>query len=177
VPVWFRNADRRWPFLWEDASQPPARWHGPLEGPAQYLADTPDGAWAEFLRHEEINDPVDLPGIRRHLWAIEVPSDEPGPRIPDLPRDILQGGLDSYPECQREARRLRTDGATSLEAPSAALPEGGARGELTRAGLIEAAARDGRVRVLYGPRPDLRGWLCAGQGQPSERLLPLVRPL
>ena len=43
MPVWFRNADRRWPFLWEEASQPPARWHGPSEGPAQYLADTPDG--------------------------------------------------------------------------------------------------------------------------------------
>jgi RES domain len=177
MPVWFRNADRRWPFLWEDASQPPARWHGPLEGPAQYLADTPDGAWAEFLRHEEITEPADLPGIRRHLWAIEVPSKDPDPQIPDLPGDVLQGGLDSYPECQREARRLRGDGATSLEAPSAALYDGCARGEFMRAGLIEADARDGRVRVLYGMRPDLRGWLCADQGQPSERLLPLVRPL
>ena len=177
MPVWFRNADRRWPFFWEDASQPPARWHGPSEGPAQYLADTPDGAWAEFLRHEEITDPAELPGIRRNLWAIEVPSDDPSPRVPDLPGDLLQGGLDSYSDCQREARRLRADGVTSLEAPSAALYDGGARGELTRAGLIEANARDGRVRVLYGPRPDLRGWLCAGQGQPSARLLPLVRPL
>jgi len=173
----FRHADARLPFFWEDARQPGGRWHADEDGPAQYLADTPDGAWAEFLRHEEITDPADLPGIRRHLWAIEVPSDEPGPQIPDLRRDVLQGGLDSYPECQREARRLRADGATSLEAPSAALHEGDARGELTRAGLIEAAARDGRVRVVYGPRPDLRGWLCAGQGPPSQRLLALVRPL
>jgi RES domain len=177
MPVWFRNADRRWPFLWEDASQPPARWHGPREGPAQYLADTPDGAWAEFLRHEEISEPADLPGIRRQLWAIEVPSEDPDPQIPELPRDVLQGGLDTYPECQREARRLRGDGATSLEAPSAALHEGCARGELTNAGLREADPRDGLVRVLYGPRPDLRGWLCADQGRPSERLLSLVRPL
>jgi hypothetical protein len=177
VPIWFRNADRRWPFLWEDDSQPPARWHGPREGPAHYLADTPDGAWAEFLRHEEITDPADLPGIERHLWAIEVPTDEQDPAIADLPRNVLQGGLDSYPECQREARRLRAGGAISLEAPSAALHDGGARGELTRAGLVEADARNGRVRVLYGSRPDLRAWLCAGRGQPSERLLPLVRPL
>jgi len=177
VPVWFRNADRRWPFLWEDSSQPAARWHGSGEGPAQYLADTPDGAWAEFLRHEEIADPGDLSGIERHLWAIEVPDTTPNPELPDLPRALLQGGLASYPECQREASRLRASGATSLEAPSAALREGGARGELTRAGLVEADDRNGRVRVLYGSRPDLRGWLCATDGRPSERLLPLVRPL
>jgi RES domain len=177
MPIWFRHADRRWPFLWEHASQPPARWHGPGEGPAQYLADTPDGAWAEFLRHEEITDPADLPGIERHLWAVELPPDEPEPRTPELTADALRGGLDSYAECQREARRLRDSGATSLQAPSAALVEAGARGQLTRAGLVEAAGRDGRVRVLYGSRPDLRGWLCARAGRPSERLLPLVRPL
>ena len=96
MPVWFRNADRRWPFLWEDASQPPGRWHGPGSGPAQCLADTPDGAWAEFLRHEEITDPVDLEGIARHLWAIEDSSDEEEPAAPDLPGSVLQGGLDSY---------------------------------------------------------------------------------
>jgi len=179
LPIWFRNADRRWPFLWEDSSQPPARWHGAGDGPAQYLADTPDGAWAEFLRHEEITDPVDLEGIARHLWAVEVASDEeePEPAVPQLPRTVLQGGLDSYPACQQEARRLRAGGATNLEAPSAALHEGAARGEFTHGGLVEADPRDGRVRVLYGTRRDLRGWLCAGHGQPSERLLSLVRPL
>jgi hypothetical protein len=50
----YRHADARFPFLWEGASQPPARWHGPGEGPVQYFADTPDGARAEFLRHEGI---------------------------------------------------------------------------------------------------------------------------
>jgi len=177
MPVWFRNADRRWPFLWEDASQPPGRWHGPGEGPAQYLADTPDGAWAEFLRHEEITDPVDLEGIARHLWAIEVSSDEGELAAPDLPGRVLQGGDDSYPECQQAARRLRRDGATSLEAPSAALHEGTAGGEFIRGGLVEGDPRNGRVRVLYGRRPDMPGWLCASGGRPSERLLSLVRHL
>ena len=175
--MWFRHADRRWPFLWEDSSQPPARWHGAGEGPAQYLADTPDGAWAEFLRHEEIIDPADLSGIRRHLWAIELPDDEPIPEAPGLPPAVLRGGLDSYPECREEARRLRANGAASLEAPSAALVEGGAHGEFTRGGLVDADPREGHVRVLYGERPDLRGWLCAGEGHPNERLLALVRPL
>jgi hypothetical protein len=174
--IWFRNADRRWPFLWEDASQPPARWHGAGEGPAQYLADTADGAWAEFLRHEEITEPMDLAGIERHLWAVEVPDDE-SPAAPELPPELLQGGLDSYPACRAEARELCDGGATALEAPSAALVNGGARGEFVRAGLVEADNRDGRVLVLYGVRPDLRGWLCTSDGHPSERLLRLVRPL
>ena len=63
----FRHCDRRWPFLWESAVQPQARWHGDGEGPVQYLADTPDGAWAEFLRHEEITDEADLAGVSRAL--------------------------------------------------------------------------------------------------------------
>ena len=176
MPIWFRNADRRWPFLWEDSSQPAARWHGSGEGPAQYLADTPDGAWAEFLRHEEITDPADLEGIARHLWAIEVPDAEKEPVAPRLQSAVLKGGLDSYPQCQDEARRLRAAGATSLEAPSAALQDRTARGQFTRAGLVEADHRDGRVRVLYGPRRNLRGWLCA-DGRPGERLLAFVRQL
>jgi hypothetical protein len=177
VAIWFRNADSRWPFLWGDDTQPAMRWHGRGEGPAQYLADTPDGAWAEFLRHEEITDPADLPGIRRHLWAIEVPDGEPAAVAPDLPRALLRGGLASYPSCQAEARRLRATGAQALEAPSAALIDGGACGEFSRAGLIEAGARDGRVRVLYGERRDLRGWLAAPEGHPTARVLELVRPL
>lgn len=174
--IWFRNVDRRWPFLWEDVTQPPARWHGVGEGPAQYLADTPDGAWAEFLRHEEITDPADLSGIARSLWAIEVPDDQPA-APPRLTPDVLRGSLDSYPDCQAEARDLRDGGATALAAPSAALIDGGARGEHVRAGLVEADDRDGRVLVLFGARPEVRGWLCTGEGRPSERLLALVRPL
>ena len=75
MSVGFRHVDHRYPFLWETAAQPPGRWHANGEGPCQYLANTPDGAWAEFLRHEEITDPADLPGIARSLWAIEVPDE------------------------------------------------------------------------------------------------------
>lgn len=174
--IWFRNADRRWPFLWQDATQPPARWHGPAQGPAQYLADTPDGAWAEFLRHEEITEAADLAGIARTLWALEVPDDEPA-APPQLPADVLRGGLASYPSCQAHARKLRDTGATALQAPSAALVDGGARGQYVRAGLVEADDRDGHVLVLYGARPDLRGWTCASDARPAQRLLGLVRPL
>lgn len=176
MTTWFRNADHRFPFLWEDPSQPPARWHGTGEGPAQYLADTPDGAWAEFLRHEEISDPRDLTGVERDIWAIEVDSKEPV-ADPSLPDAVLVGGRASYPRCQLEARRLRLAGATALRAPSAALLAGGARGEVVDGGLVDGTPRDGQVLVLFGPRPTLRGWLCARRGRPSERLLRVVRPL
>ena len=43
------------------------------EAPVHYFSDTPDGAWAEFLCHEEITDPEDLPGIRRALWQRRRP--------------------------------------------------------------------------------------------------------
>jgi hypothetical protein len=174
--IWFRNADRRWPFLWEDATQPEARWHDTGEGPAQYLADTPDGAWAEFLRHEEISDPADLEGIQRNLWAVEVPDGEARVRL-RLAGGVMRGGLSTYPTCQAEARRLRGAGATALDAPSAALLDGGARGEFVRGGLVEATDRDAQVLVLFGARESLRGWLCASDGRPRERLLALVRPL
>jgi hypothetical protein len=177
VAIWFRDADPRWPFLWDSVTQPPMRWHGPGEGPAHYLADTPDGAWAEYLRHQEITDPADLPGIRRHLWAIELPDGEPAPASPVLPLRALRGGVDSYARCQKEARRLRKNGASSLEAPSAALLPGSASGELSQGFLIEAEPRDGRVRVLFGERGDLRGWLTAVAGHPGERVLGVTRPL
>src|SRR5262249_12367623 len=70
--IGFRHTDPRFPFLWEEASQPAARWHAAGEGPVHYFCDTPDGAWAEFLRHEEITDPADLITIRRTIWAVDL---------------------------------------------------------------------------------------------------------
>jgi hypothetical protein len=176
--IWFRTCDVRWPFLWESNEQRPGRWHGEGEGPVQYLADTPDGAWAEFLRHEEITDPADLAGIERDIWAADVPTEEPRPARPALRAATLHGGLASYAACQAEARRLRAGGAQSLQAPSAALLTGGARGQSVREGaLVEARRRDGRVLALFGVRPQLRGWRCAHSARPHERLLPLVRHL
>src|SRR5262249_44717317 len=104
----FRQVDARYPFLWEDASQPAGRWHGDGEGPAHYFADTPDGAWAEFLRHEEITDAEDLPTIRRQMWAVDI--GESALERVTLPEAVLTGGPDTYPDCQSEARALRLRG-------------------------------------------------------------------
>jgi hypothetical protein len=178
VTTWFRHADRRFPFLWESAQQPAARWHGLGEGPAQYLSDTPDGAWAEFVRHEEITDPGDLAGVARSLWAIDV--DEQAEQIghPHLSPSRMTGGLPSYAACQEEARRLRTAGSTGLRAPSAGLRSGEARGEVVAGGQLQPGpARDAVSLVLFGARPDLVGWRCVDAGAPPERVLALARPL
>lgn len=171
----FRHADSRYPFFWESEDQPPARWHADGAGPVQYLADTPDGAWAEFLRHEEITDAADLAGIERSLWAIELPP----PIDAAEPVTIAEatGGLGSYATCQRYAASRRAEGVTSLRAPSAALLAGGARGEVTDAGLRDGPDRDGRVWVLFGRYPDMCGWRAVERGRPPTRVLSLVKPL
>jgi hypothetical protein len=169
----FRQADPRYPFLWSDASQPAGRWHAAGEGPAHYFADTPDGAWAELLRHEEITDPEDAATVRRALWAVEI-GDEPGHPV-SLPASVA-GGRRTYPSCQDHARQLRTRGVQRIVAPSAALVAGGASGRSVVAGAERSTEpRRGQVIVLYGPPEGLVGWKAVEQGAPPADLLPRVR--
>jgi hypothetical protein len=171
--ILYRHNDNRYPFLWEDIAQPSARWHRVGEGPAQYFADTPGGAWAEFLRHEEITDEADLEGVTRAMWAVEV--GEPDAVTPDLPEAVARGGRDAYAPCQEEAARLRADGATGLRARCAALRDGRAGGRRVEHGFQEGPVADGWTYVLYGPRPDIVGWLVVDRGRPPADLLTVVR--
>jgi len=168
----FRQVDARYPFLWEDSSQPPARWHGDGEGPAHYFADTPDGAWAEFLRHEEITNPDDLPTIRRQMWAVEIGEAPLQPM--DLPDAVLTGGPETYAACQREARAIR-QGANRIAVVTAALVPGGARALRVEGGVRTAEPRDGKTIVLFGAPSDLRGWIAANEATPAPDLLDRVR--
>lgn len=170
----FRHADPRLPFLWEDAGQPPGRWHAGGEGPAHYFSDTPEGAWAELLRHEEIRDPQDLATLRRSIWAVEIDDEEPV-ATPDLPLRILTGSPVTYAACRDAARTLRARGVTRLDVLSAALGSGGAHGHRVDAGLKPGPPRDARTIVLYGRRPSLVGWRAAHEGRPSADVLPRVR--
>ncbi|MBV8846225.1 MAG: RES domain-containing protein [Bryobacterales bacterium] len=174
--ILFRHADPRLPFLWENADQPRARWHGEGEGPVQYFADTPDGAWAEFIRHEGITGEAELMNVRRALWAVDVSGDWRA-ESPGLARQVLTGGIASYEACRKEARRLRRRGATALRAPSAALLDGGATGWKVDGGLRPAPKRDGIVFAFFGPRQDFVGWMAVFAGQPRSDLLARVRPL
>jgi hypothetical protein len=176
--ILYRHAPPGLPFLWETADQPEGRWHGPGEGPAHYLTDTPDGAWAELLRHEEITAPEELIGVQRAIWAIDVPDAVvQATAQPALMDAVLLGGVATYPACRDEAKRLRHGGAGGLLAPSSALMPGGAGGWRVDGGLQPAPGRDGRVVVLFGPRRDLVGWRVVDQGRPGPELLERVRPL
>jgi len=168
----FRHADARYPFLWETGKQPAARWHGEGEGPVAYFAETPDGAWAEFLRHEEITDPADLEGIVRSVWAIELP--DPPETTPRLPVAIMTGDRSTYERCRTEARRLRAR-AAGLVAPSAAVRQRTPSGFRVDGGLRPAASRPERVFVLFGPQPALVGWSACAEGRPRADLLGRVR--
>lgn len=173
--IGYRHADPRYPFLWETSAQPAARWHDQGDGPVQYLASTPDAAWAEFLRHEEITDPADIATIRRAMWAVEVPGD-PLSR-PRLPLRVLRGDETSYDACRREARRLRLAGASGFRARSAAIVSTTGSGHRVDDGLRPGPTRDEEVIVLFGPRPDLVGWAACAVGHPREDLLRRVRHL
>jgi hypothetical protein len=171
----FRHADPRFPFLWESAEQPPARWHGAGEGPAHYFSSTADAAWAEFLRHEEITDPVELEGVSRSVWAIELA--EPPAERARLDRATMTGAPETYDACRAEARRLRGQGATGFRAPSAAVDPGTGSGLRTDRGLRPARRRPETVIVLFGRRPDLVGWAACAVGAPRADLLARVRPI
>ena len=59
------------------------------------------GAWAEFLRHEEITDPADLAGVRRSLWVVELPDD--GYAEPKLSARVMTGGCSTVRRVTAEA--------------------------------------------------------------------------
>ena len=175
--IGFRHSDPRFAGLWQASSQPAARWHAQGAGPANYFADTPTGAWAEFLRHEGITDEADLAGIQRALWAVQLPPD--GYAQPDLPHGQLTGSLTSHPTCQAEARRLRSAGATRLQAPSAALLPGGASGWQVAADAKQTPgpARDGLVWVVFGAMPGAIGWPVVDAGAPPRGVVMRVNAL
>jgi RES domain len=170
----FRQADPRFPFVWGTADQPPGRWHAAGEGPAHYFADTPAGAWAELLRHEEITDLADVVTLRRAMWAVDIGTEKP--TAVTLPLSASTGDRRTYDRCQKHARDLRATGCRRLVAPSAALVPGGATGRhVVDAQERPADARDGHTIVVFGAPDELVGWQVVERGSPPHTVLPLVR--
>ena len=170
----FRQADPRFPFLWGTADQPAGRWHADGDGPAHYYADTPVGAWAELLRHEEITDPADVRTLRRAMWAIDIGDEEP--TAVTLPMSSATGDRDTYARCQKHVRDLRATGCRRIVAPSAALLPGGATGRhVVDAQERPAAVRDGQTIVVFGAPDELVGWQVVERGSPPESVLVSVR--
>lgn len=173
--ILFRLAHPAYPFIWESPSQPAARWHAEQEGPVHYFATTPEGAWAEIIRHEEITEPEDLSGLREMaMWVVRL--DEPVLDESALQLDVLTGGLSTYPICQEEARNLRERGSRGMLVPSAALLPGGAFTYAVDDGP-QALPVPSYVVVLFGPAPHVIGQLASVGGHPRVGLLEHVRPL
>jgi hypothetical protein len=119
----FRMAAWRRP-LRSEPSRIPGRFHAATDaGATQYLCLHPLGAWAEFLRAEDLREPalvaqrvwvmgVALDGLRRVGFA-----DAAGHGL--RPGDLVS---DDHRGCRRLAGRLREQGARGLIVPSAALP-------------------------------------------------------
>ncbi|MGH2759657.1 MAG: RES domain-containing protein [Actinomycetota bacterium] len=172
--VAFRVADRRWPFLWTDDTQPEGRWHGIGEGPCHYLSNTAEAAWAEYLRHAGIRDRDEIEDVERSLWMVLL---DPPTTDPDLPDATLTGNRATYPRCQEQARRLRARGAVGLRAPAAALlPPGAAVYGVSASGQHLADKVAGLTYAMFGYTERLRG-LPVAEGRPDPSVLPRVRHL
>ncbi len=162
----FRVCDRRYPFLWESPGQMAGRWNRSGDQPVHYLATTPTVAWAEWIRHQEIDDPEDLAGVSAALWAVQIPESW-GPRDLQVVELSLEQVLSDSPEAQARrcavVDRLRRQGAQGLLAPSAALHNSDQRTPCAQ------------VILLWCPASHLPGWCCISEGRPDPDLLPLVR--
>lgn len=171
----YRQTDIDVPFFWESDRQPAQRWHDTGEGPVQYASSTPDAAWSEFLRHAGIDDPADLDGVNRVMWAIEIPGSGEA-AAPALPTAIMTGGIEHYRACRAEARRLRAKGATRLVAPAAAVLPGTPSGWRVDDGLVPAPTRDELTIVVFGRSREAVAWVAA-VGRPAADIIPRVRYL
>ncbi len=164
----FRNTNSRYPFLWETSLQPAARYNAENDGPAQYFADTADGAWAEFVRHAEITDPEELQDVRRALWCVDIPGESY--ETVELAYEKATGDKSTYSECQKYAKSLREKSILRLKAPSAAIIKDQAGGFRVQDGLRRGVPRPGFIIVLFELLPNSPGWRVAVAGPPVEIL-------
>ena len=167
----FRQCDSNYPFLWEDgARQMSQRWNQTGSEPTQYFSDTPEGAWAEFLRHEEIIEPLSAEEFTRDfnrvLWAVEVDITDADSEITtvsntDISYDNLIGDASTHLVCQQFAKFKREAGFRWLIAPSAALVPDAPIGLLVREGRLQPGPiRENKVFVHFGQLPKAVGWRC-----------------
>ena len=123
--VAFRYSSYDVPF-WVRANTRDGRWNVAGGQPTQYWALTPEAAWAELIRHENLRSEQELEFVRMSIWVCRVPVS----MLVDLriaaARDKWQASDeeltgDAWAPCQSLGERLRID-ARGVIAPSAALP-------------------------------------------------------
>lgn len=169
--AFFRYSSYDVPF-WARSNTSSERWYSAGDGPTQYLSATPDGAWAELIRNENLRSEADLDLVQMALWQAQI---EQG-RIADYgdfeaaeeagfdPEALIH---DDQTQCRQEGRRLRDAGFAGLIYPSAALP-----GEQN---LVLFGAR---ILLPWGASRRLASGVPANKltvGAPPKDLLPRVR--
>lgn len=132
----FRYSSYDVPF-WVESNTRPGRWHEVGDPPTQYWSLTPDGAWAELIRAEDLTTEDELDQVRMPMWACRFPR----AGLLDLTQreaqehyGISEAALvaDEWDACQMLAQAVRPN-HPGVVSPSAAL--------------------DGHANVtLFGPR-------------------------
>jgi RES domain len=124
--VAFRYSNYDTPF-WAGPNTDAGRWHTAGSVATQYLSVTPDGAWAELIRHEGLTTEGSVAEVRMQIWVVRINQ----ARIADYSTftkaeeaGFAAGALvsDDYTACQTEGARLRAEGYSGVLAPSASLP-------------------------------------------------------
>ena len=178
----FRVCDRRYSFLWQSAGQRAGRWNRDGDEPVHYLANTPTVAWAEWIRHQDIEDPADLAGVAASLWAVLIPDhwSEQDLQPVNLPVELVLG---TTPEAAGArlalVDQLKAQGAQGLLAPSAALFHSDqvlpCRRVCDGNNQADQLLMPAQVLLLWCAAEQLPGWCCVPEGRPEPELLPLVR--
>ena len=147
-----------------------------------YLATTPTVAWAEWIRHQDIEDPDDLAGVAAALWAVLIPAAWGSTDLPavELPiEQVLSGSHEAQAARLELVNALRRQGAQGLLAPTAALHHSDRVSPCMRVcdgvqqqDQLELSAQ---VILLWCPATLLAGWCCVPEGRPGPEVLPLIR--
>jgi RES domain-containing protein len=112
------------PF-WARANTRPGRWNTEREAPTQYWSMTPEAAWAELVRAEDLRTEADLDLVRMPLWVCRIPAlglEDLTDAATQTAHGISAEALvaDDWTACQRLASTLRAT-TRGVMAPSAAL--------------------------------------------------------
>jgi RES domain-containing protein len=166
----FRYTDYDVPF-WSRPNTRAGRWNVVGDEPTQYWSMTPDGAWAELIRANELRTEEELDLVRMPLWVCRLP----GMSLVDLHHADAQQthGIstrqmieDDWRPCQAVATELRRH-CRAIIAPNPALD---GHANLTLFGARRAI--DWRTKpALASTVPAAR----TGVGRPPRGLVSLVR--
>jgi RES domain-containing protein len=169
--AFFRYSSYDVPF-WARPNTTDERWHSSGDGPTQYLSATPDGAWAELIRSENLRSEADLALVRMPLWQAQVDqariadySDFETAEAAGFNPEILID--DDQTACRAEGRRLRANDFAGVLYPSAALP-----------GEQNLVLFGPRILLPWGASRRLASGIPASKltvGAPPADLLPRVR--